>query len=97
VTTSSSSAWPSYVTSLQQSSARPCPRPRSNAPSRSSIRSGTCSSSPSASVSCTLHLLLKSVGYDGSTGEFELSFYPLGIDSLAAEAAMVGQPDAEAA
>jgi hypothetical protein len=39
-----------------------------------------------------LHLLLESVGYDGSTGELELSFYPLGIDSLAAEAAMVGQP-----
>jgi site-specific DNA recombinase len=44
-----------------------------------------------------LHLLIESVGYDGSTGELELSFYPLGIDSLAAEAAMIGQPDAEAA
>ena len=44
-----------------------------------------------------LHLLLESVGYDGSTGELELSFYPLGIDSLAAEAATIGQPDAEAA
>jgi hypothetical protein len=27
----------------------------------------------------TLHLLLGSVVYDGSTGELELSFYPLGI------------------
>jgi hypothetical protein len=44
-----------------------------------------------------LHLLLESVGYDGSTGELELAFYPLGITSLAAEAAMIGQPDAEAA
>jgi site-specific DNA recombinase len=44
-----------------------------------------------------LHLLLESVGYDGSTDELELAFYPLGIDSLAAEAAMIGQPDAEAA
>jgi site-specific DNA recombinase len=44
-----------------------------------------------------LHLLLESVVYDGSTGELELAFYPLGITSLAAEAAMVGQPDAEAA
>jgi hypothetical protein len=38
------------------------------------------------------HLLLESVDYDGSTGELELSFYPLGITSLAAEAAMIGQP-----
>jgi hypothetical protein len=30
--------------------------------------------------------------YDGATGELELAFYPLGITSLAAEAAMVGQP-----
>ena len=37
------------------------------------------------------HLLLESVGYDGSTGELELSFYPIGITSLAAEAAMIGQ------
>jgi hypothetical protein len=44
-----------------------------------------------------LHLLVESVVYDGSTGELELSFYPLGIDSLAAEAARIGQPDAEAA
>ena len=39
-----------------------------------------------------LHLLLESVGYDGSTGELELSFYPLGITGLAAEAATIGQP-----
>lgn len=32
-----------------------------------------------------LHLLLESVGYDGSTGELELAFYPLGITGLAAE------------
>jgi hypothetical protein len=32
------------------------------------------------------------VVYDGSTGELELAFYPLGITSLAAEAAMIGQP-----
>jgi hypothetical protein len=43
-----------------------------------------------------LHLLLESVGYDGSTGELELVLYPLGITTLAAEAAMIGQP-AEAA
>ncbi len=30
-------------------------------------------------------------GYDGATGELELAFYPLGITSLAAEAAMIGQ------
>jgi hypothetical protein len=35
--------------------------------------------------------------YDGATGEFELGFYPLGITSLATEAATIGQPDAEAA
>jgi hypothetical protein len=39
-----------------------------------------------------LHLLLESVGYDGATGELELAFYPLGVTSLAAEAAMIGQP-----
>jgi septal ring factor EnvC (AmiA/AmiB activator) len=39
-----------------------------------------------------LHLLLESVVYNGATGELELAFYPLGITSLAAEAAMVGQP-----
>lgn len=44
-----------------------------------------------------LHLLLESVGYDGATGELELAFYPLGIDSLTAEAAMVGQPGEAAA
>jgi hypothetical protein len=32
------------------------------------------------------------VGYDGATGELELSFYSLGITSLAAEAATIGQP-----
>lgn len=30
--------------------------------------------------------------YDGSTGELELAFYPIGITSLAAEAATIGQP-----
>ena len=40
-----------------------------------------------------LHLLpLKSVIYNGSTGELELVFYPLGITSLAAEAAAIGRP-----
>jgi hypothetical protein len=39
-----------------------------------------------------LHLLLESVGYDGSTGELELAFYPIGITSLAAESVMIGQP-----
>jgi hypothetical protein len=39
-----------------------------------------------------LHLLIESVGYDGSTGELELAFYPLGITSLAVEAATIGQP-----
>jgi hypothetical protein len=38
------------------------------------------------------HLFLESVGYDGATGELELSFYSLGITSLAAEAATIGQP-----
>jgi hypothetical protein len=67
----------------------PCPQPRSSArslfdpvwdlllvPERSRI----------------LHLLLETVGYDGATGELELSFYSLGITSLAAEAATIGQP-----
>ena len=44
-----------------------------------------------------LHLLIESVLYDGGTGELELAFYPLGITSLAAEAATIGQRDAEAA
>jgi hypothetical protein len=44
-----------------------------------------------------LHLLLESVVYDGATGELELSFYPLGITSLAAEATMIGQPAEDAA
>jgi hypothetical protein len=39
-----------------------------------------------------LHLLLEAVVCDGSTGELELSFYPLGITSPAAEAAMIGPP-----
>jgi site-specific DNA recombinase len=39
-----------------------------------------------------LHLLLETVGYDGATGELELNFYSLGITSLAAEAATIGQP-----
>jgi site-specific DNA recombinase len=38
-----------------------------------------------------LHLLLESVVYDVATGELELAFYPIGITSLAAEAAMIGQ------
>jgi hypothetical protein len=44
-----------------------------------------------------LHLLLESAIYDGIKGELELQFYPLGISRLAAEAAMVGQANAEAA
>jgi hypothetical protein len=40
---------------------------------------------------------LASVGYDGSTGELELSVYPFGITSLAAEAATIGQPGEAAA
>jgi hypothetical protein len=39
-----------------------------------------------------LPLLIESVVYDGATGELELAFYSLGITSLAAEAALVGQP-----
>jgi hypothetical protein len=35
--------------------------------------------------------------YDGATGELELAFYPLGITSLAAEAAMIGPSGTEAA
>jgi hypothetical protein len=96
-TTSSSSAWPSCVTSSPRPRASPCPPPRSGVRWRSSIRSGTCCSSQSGSASCTLHLLLESVVYDGATGELELRFYPLGITSLAAEAAMVGQATAGAA
>jgi site-specific DNA recombinase len=44
-----------------------------------------------------LHLLLESAIYDGSKGELELQFYPLGISRLAAEAALVGQTAKEAA
>jgi site-specific DNA recombinase len=44
-----------------------------------------------------LHLLLESAVYDGTKGELELQFYPLGISRLAAEAAMVGHTTAEAA
>ena len=44
-----------------------------------------------------LHLLLESVVYDGATGELKLGFYPLGITSLAAEAATIGQPGEVAA
>ena len=44
-----------------------------------------------------LHLLLESAIYDGSKGELELQFYPLGISRLAAEAATVGRTTAEAA
>jgi hypothetical protein len=36
-------------------------------------------------------LHLDSVVYDGDTGELELGFHPLGITSLAAEAATIGQ------
>lgn len=39
-----------------------------------------------------LHLLLKSVVYDGATGELKPAFYPLGITSLTAKAATIGQP-----
>jgi hypothetical protein len=42
----------SCLTNSPRSSASPCPRSRSSARSRSSIRSGTCYSSPSASASC---------------------------------------------
>jgi hypothetical protein len=45
----------------------------------------------------TLQLLFESVIYDGSTGELELGVYPLSITSLAAEAAMIGQPGTGAA
>jgi hypothetical protein len=44
-----------------------------------------------------LHLLIESVVYDGATGELQLAFYPLGITSLAAEAATLGQPSEVAA
>jgi hypothetical protein len=44
-----------------------------------------------------LHLLLERIVYDGQKGEIELQFHALGITRLAAEAAMVGQPDEEAA
>jgi hypothetical protein len=35
--------------------------------------------------------------YDGEKGEIECQFHALGITRLATEAAMVGQPDEEAA
>jgi site-specific DNA recombinase len=44
-----------------------------------------------------LHLLLERIVYDGEKGEIELQFHALGITRLAAEAAMVGQPDEKAA
>jgi hypothetical protein len=44
-----------------------------------------------------LHLLLEHIVYDGEKGEIELQFHALGITRLATEAAMVGQPDEEAA
>jgi hypothetical protein len=44
-----------------------------------------------------LHLLLESAVYDGIKGALEFQFYPLGISRLAAEAAMVGQANKEAA
>jgi hypothetical protein len=44
-----------------------------------------------------LHLLIESVVYYGATDELELAFYPLGITSLAAEAATLGQPVEDAA
>jgi hypothetical protein len=47
--------------------------------------------------SCVLHLLLESAVYNGIKGELEFLFYPLGISRLAAESAMVGRVNAEAA
>jgi site-specific DNA recombinase len=44
-----------------------------------------------------MHLLMERIVYDGEKGEIELQFHALGITRLAAEAAMVGQKDEEAA
>ena len=44
-----------------------------------------------------MHLLLERIVYDGEKGEIELQFHALGITRLATEAAMVGQPDEDAA
>jgi site-specific DNA recombinase len=44
-----------------------------------------------------LHLLLETVQYDGEKGEVALTFYPLGITRLAAEAQGIGAPAMEAA
>jgi site-specific DNA recombinase len=44
-----------------------------------------------------MHLLLERIVYDGEKSEIELQFHALGITRLATEAAMVGQPDEEAA
>ena len=44
-----------------------------------------------------LGLLLEAVEYDGTQGEVALTFYPLGIGRLAAEAASAGAPAMEAA
>ena len=44
-----------------------------------------------------LNLLLERVDYDGAKGEILLTFYPLGITRLAAEAASVDAPAREAA
>ena len=41
-----------------------------------------------------MHLLLERIVYDGEKGEIELQFHALGITRLAAEATMVGQPEA---
>jgi septal ring factor EnvC (AmiA/AmiB activator) len=44
-----------------------------------------------------LNLLLERIDYDGAKGEILLTFYPLGITRLAAEAASVDAPAKEAA
>jgi hypothetical protein len=50
-----------------------------------------------ARVSRTDMRSMRAIGYDDATGELELGFYPLGITSLAAEAATIGQPTEVAA
>ena len=43
-----------------------------------------------------LGLLIEAVEYDGNQGEVALTFYPLGIGRVAAEAASAGAPAMEA-
>ena len=61
------------------------------------LRMAVCATMPAAQCQRAVALfdpvwdLLLVLEHDGGTGELELAFFPLGITSLAAQAAMVGQ------